>query len=246
MITQYHRPTTLDDAVALVARPDAVIVGGGTSVNADPRRAPSTAVDLQALGLDDIDGDGDVVRIGAMTRLQDLVDSPLVPLVLRDLARREAPNTIRNMATVGGTIGAADPESELLAGLLAFGARVTVVRAGSPTDHELSDLLDNAAALNGAIITGISVPATGAGAADRTGRTPMDRPIVAAVAYRDAVGTVRLAMTGVAANPIVVDPANLADLDPPPDFRGSSDYRRRLAEVLAGRVVDAVEGGGRR
>jgi CO/xanthine dehydrogenase FAD-binding subunit len=243
MITHYHRPTTLDDAVALIARPDAVILAGGTTVNADPRSAPSTAVDLQDLGLDDIDADGDVVRIGATARLQDLVDSSLVPSVLRDLARREAPSTIRTMATVGGTIGAAEPESELLAGFLAFGARATVVRAGSPTEHDLSDLLANAALLKGAIITAISVPATGDGAADRTGRTPMDRPIVAAVAFRSAEGTVRLAMTGVATHPVVVDPANLADLYPPSDFRGSSDYRKRLAEVLAQRVVDAVEGG---
>lgn len=245
MITQYHRPTTLDDAVALVARPDAVIVAGGTSVNADPRSAPSAAVDLQALGLDGIDADGSVVRIGATTRLQALTDSSLVPSVLRDLARREAPNTIRNMATIGGTIATADPESELLAGLLAFGARATVVRAGSPTEHDVSDLLDNAALLSGAIITGISVPSSGTGAADRTARTPRDRPIVAAVAFRDASGTVRLAMTGIASNPTLVDPVYLADLEPPSDFRGSSAYRKRLAEVLAQRVVDAVEGGAR-
>jgi len=243
MITQYHRPTTLDDAVALVARPDAVVVAGGTSVNAHPRRAPSAAIDLQALGLDGIDADGETVRIGATARLQSFADSSLVPPVLRDLARREAPNTIRNMATIGGTIGAADPESELLAGLLAFGARATIVRAGSPTEHLVSELLDNPALLNGAIITGISVPSNGTGAADRTARTPMDRPIVSAVAFRDASGTERLAMTGVATSPALVDPANLADLDPPSDFRGSSEYRKRLAEVLARRVAGAVEGG---
>ncbi|MEA3503270.1 MAG: FAD binding domain-containing protein, partial [Actinomycetota bacterium] len=105
MITQYHRPLTLDEAIALTARPDAVIIAGGTSVNADPGRMPITAVDLQALDLAGIDTDGESVRIGATTRLQDLVDSTLVPPVLRDLARREAPSTIRNAATVGGTIG---------------------------------------------------------------------------------------------------------------------------------------------
>jgi probable selenate reductase FAD-binding subunit len=243
MITQYHRPSTLEDAVALAARPDAVIVAGGTSVNAEPVAAPATAVDLQGLGLDGIDTDGDSVRIGATTRLQDLVDSSLVPSVLRDLARREAPNTLRNMATVGGTIGTADPESELLAGLLAFGARATVVKAGSPTEHPVADLVGNRTLLNGAIITGISIPGSGTAAADRTARTPMDRPIVSAVAFRDETGTNRLAMTGVAPAPTVVDSANLADLDPPSDFRGSSEYRLRLAEVLAERVVTAVEGG---
>ncbi len=50
------------------------------------------------------------------------------------LRGREAPNTIRNAATIGGTVGTADPESELLAGLLAYGATVTLARTGSQTD----------------------------------------------------------------------------------------------------------------
>ena len=242
MITQYHRPLTLDDAIALIARPDAVVLAGGTSVNAAPDRAPSTAVDLQALDLAGIDVEGDAVRIGATTRLQDLVDSTLIPAVLRDLARREAPSTIRAMATVGGTIGTADAESELLAGLLAFGARVTLARAGSPTDHPLDDVLGDSGLSNGAIITAVVVPTTGWAAADRAGRTPMDRPIVMAVAYRDD-NAVRVAMTGVSTVPVVVDPDHIDDLDPPPDFRGTSAYRAALAQVLADRVMTAVTGG---
>lgn len=241
MITQYHRPLTLDDAIALLARPDAVVLAGGTSVNAAPRRAASSAVDLQALDLAGIDVDGDTVRIGATTRLQDLVDSALVPAVLRDLARREAPSTIRNMATVGGTIGTGDAESELLAGLLAFGTRVTLARAGSSSEHSLDDVLDNAGLLNGSIITGVTVPTNGHAAADRVARTPMDRPIVMAVAHHDG-DTTRLAMTGIASVPVVVDPNHIGDLAPPPDFRGTAAYRAGLAEVLANRVLAAAEG----
>jgi probable selenate reductase FAD-binding subunit len=242
MITQYRRPSTLDDALALLARPDAVVLAGGTSINAASDRTPRTGVDLQALDLAGIELDGDTVRVGATSTLQDLADSALIPSVLRDLARREAPNTIRNMATVGGTIGASDAESELLAGLLAFGARVTIARSGSSTGHALEDVLADWSLLNGAVITAVAIPITGVAASDRVGRTPMDRPIVAAVAYRDGAG-IRLAMTGVAAGPTVVDPHNVADLDPPPDFRGTSEYRRNLAEVLATRVVTAVTEG---
>jgi CO/xanthine dehydrogenase FAD-binding subunit len=146
------------------------------------------------------------------------------------------------MATVGGTIGTAGPESELLAGLLAFGARVTLARAGSPTEHSLEDVLDDGGLSIGAIITAITVPTSGRAAADRVGRTPMDRPIVMAVAYSDGV-TVRLAMTGVASVPVIVDPDHIESLDPPPDFRGTSAYRSALAQVLADRVVTAVTGG---
>lgn len=242
MITRYHRPSTLDDAAALIAGPDAALLAGGTSVNAAPRRAPSTAVDLQSLDLAGIDLDGDIIRLGATSLLQDLVDSTLVPSVLRDLARREGPSTIRNMATVGGTIGAADPESELLAGLLAFGAHATLARAGSSTDHSLDEVLGDGGLLAGAVITGVSVLTTGRTAADRVARTPMDRPIVAAIAHSDGE-TVRLALTGVAERPIVVDSDRIDDLAPPPDFRGTTEYRKTLAGILAKRVLAAVSEG---
>ncbi len=245
MIAQYHRPLTLDEAIALTARPDAVVIAGGTSVNASPDNRSINAVDLQALDLAGIETDGESIRIGATTCLQDLVDSMLVPIVIRDLARREAPNTIRNAATVGGTIGTVDPESELLAGLLAFGANVTLARAGSTAEHTLDEILENPALLNGAIMTSISIPAKGVAAADRTGRTPMDRPIVMAVAHRGHDGAICLAMTGVATRPVVVEPGQVSALDPPSDFRGSPGYRKNLAKVLASRVLGTVAGGER-
>ncbi len=245
MITKYHRPLTLDEAIALAARPDAVIIAGGTTVNADASGSTGLAIDLQALELSGIETDGEAVRIGATTRLAEVVDSDLVPDVLRDLARREAPNTIRNAATIGGTIGTADPESQLLSGLLAFGATVTVARTGSTTVHDLTEILDDAALLDGAIITSVAVPSNGVAAAERTARTPMDRPIVMAVAHRDTSGVVLLAMAGVAPRPVIVEPDRIGDLDPPSDFRGSSEYRAQIASVLAGRVLAAVTGGER-
>ena len=242
MITEYQRPLTLDKAIALAADPNAVILAGGTTVNAEPSLAASVVVDLQALDLSGIDTDGEIVRIGATTRLQDIVDSDEVPTLLRDLARREAPNTLRNVATIGGTNAAADPESQLLTGLLAFGATVSLAGDGPATDSSVETLLDDASLLDGSIITSVSVPASGTAAADRTARTPMDQSIVMAVAYRGSDGDVRLAVSGVAPVPVIVDPAELEELDPPSDFRGSTQYRRQLASVLAGRVLSAVGG----
>lgn len=243
MITKYHRPLLLADAIDLVALPNTTIIAGGTAVIADTDSTPLVAVDLQALGLSGIEADGDEIRIGATTRLQDLVDSDLVPELLRDLARREAPNTIRNAATIGGTVGTADPESELLAGLLVYGAIVSLARPGSQTKQTLDEVLDDPQALAGAIITTITINAAGVGSAERTARTPMDRPIVMAVALHGDDGTTRLAMTGVAARPVIVDQAHIGDLQPPSDFRGSTEYRKRIASVLADRVLTSSRGG---
>ena len=163
-----------------------------------------------------------------------------MPPTLADLARREAPRSIRNAATIGGTIALADPESELLAGLLAYGATVSIAGTTSQARLALDQVFDNLAALDDGLITDVSFPTTGHAAADRTGRTPADRPIVAAVAHRDPGGT-RLALTGVASRPILVDADAIDDLEPPADFRGSSDYRRQLARILSARVVTSVE-----
>ena len=243
MITEYHRPLSLDEAIALAGDPDAVILGGGTTVNADPDASATVAVDLQALDLAGIATDGNVVRIGATTRLQDIVESGQVPMLLADLARREAPNTIRNAATIGGTIAAADPESQLVTGLLAFGATVSVQGDGSRSEHSIGELLNNASLIKGSIITTVSVPTDGTAAADRTARTPLDQPIVMAVAHRGSGGDVVVAIAGVAHSPVIVDPERIDELEPPSDFRGSAGYRRHLAAVLAGRVIAGIGAG---
>ncbi len=242
VITGYYRPLTLDEALELAARADAVVLGGGTVVNAHPGRPRVVAVDLQALDLDGIAAEAGRLRLGATTRLQDVADSGLVPDVLRELARAEAPNTIRNAATVGGTIGAADPGSPLLTGLLACAATVAVARAGARAEHPLEAILDDRRLLDGSIITAVTVPVGGRAVAQGTARTPADSPIVMAVACRDADGAVRVAVSGVASRPVLVDPQRLAELDPPADFRGSASYRSHLAGVLVARALASLGG----
>lgn len=240
MITEYHRPSTLEQALHIAASPGAVVVAGGTWVNAHPDPGRSIAVDLQALDLGGIEAPADTAWIGAMTTLQELVDSPAVPDTLRELARREAPRTFRNMATIGGTIGAGDPESQLLAGLLAYEARVVAARPGPQATFDLDELLGNPRTLGTAIMTSIAIPTGGAAASVRTARTPADTPIVTVVGRRHEDRTV-LAMTGVAHRPMVVDPLRIDDLRPPADFRGSSAYRRHLAATLGARVLDSLD-----
>jgi CO/xanthine dehydrogenase FAD-binding subunit len=240
--TQYHRPLTLDDAVALAARPTAVVLGGGTSVV--PTLGPGSweVVDLQALDLSGVSRDDDVMTVGAMTTLQALVDAPGVDRIVVDAARLEAPSTLRNAGTVGGVVGDADPESPLLTTLMAMGAEVEMATLEGRGSVPIDDLVDAGASPEGAIITAISFPTNGVGAAEWTARTPKDRPIVMAVAHRARGARVRLALAGVADRPIIVEPGTLDGLDPPSDFRGSSAYRLHLAGVLSGRVLARIGG----
>jgi CO/xanthine dehydrogenase FAD-binding subunit len=208
-------------------------------LNGLPDEVPAEVIDLQALGLANIGSDGAAVSIGAMATLQDVVDDDTIPPLLRDLAYREAPNTIRNAATIGGTVAAADPESQLIAGLLAHGATVAITGVAGTDEVALSDLLANRGTLAGRLITAVGVTVGASGASARAGRTPSDIPIVMVAGFRDG-DEVRLAATGVAATPALIDLGHLDDLDPPADFRGSAAYRRHLAETLGARVLAAL------
>ncbi|MEE8485292.1 MAG: hypothetical protein V3S38_01885 [Acidimicrobiia bacterium] len=52
MITEYFRPLTLEEALTLASRPDAFIIAGGTSVNADAGRSGANASESQRRHLD--------------------------------------------------------------------------------------------------------------------------------------------------------------------------------------------------
>lgn len=236
LIRAYHRPRTLDEALDLLQEPDSAPLGGGTVLAGLPQSVPTSVVDLQALGLSDISRDGAATVIGATATLQQIADAASVPPLIRELAVREAPNTLRNAATVGGTVAASETESGLLAGLLAQEATVEIATSGGRTTVLLDDVLAGRASLGGGLIIAIRVTRGSTGAWAATGRTPADTPIVL-VAGVQTGDEHRLAATGVGATPRLIDLEAVDTLDPPNDFRGSAAYRRHLAHVLGGRVV---------
>ncbi len=214
LVKEYHRPQTLDEALALLRR-DATTVplAGGTHLV--PALTASAVVDLQALGLDELVVDGSRANFGAMVRLQRLVDSARdqVGEFVAEAARREGPRTYRNAATIGGTIAIGDPSSCLLIALLVLDAEVQL-RLPDPAIVSLDRLLDDPHKfLGGGLITGVTaLSAAGApGVALATvARTPRDKPIVAAAVRMaqtgeldsDLCSDVRIALAGVTDRPI--------------------------------------------
>ena len=239
IVAGYRRPGTLDEALGLLGEPGAVVLAGGTRLNAEPTPEPVVMVDLQALGLDGVERAGDgALRIGAMTTLQQVVDDDRAPVAVREAARRAEPSTLRAAATVGGCVATAEPASELLATLLVHDALVELTGGDGKRTVPLAALLADPARLTGRIVTAVTIETTGVTSAARAGRTRADRPIVAAVARRTVDGRRLLALTGVAATPVLV--ANVDELAPPGDFLGSSEYRGALARTLAARALAGV------
>jgi CO/xanthine dehydrogenase FAD-binding subunit len=241
----YHRPGNIDEALALLARPNinSTVIAGGTHIIPNLSDAVDEVIDLQNVaGLAQVKQVGHQLILGAMVRLQTLVEAGQMPALLRAAASLEGPNTLRHAATIGGVVAAPHKESELLAALLVFEAEVEVQSGGGRKTVALPNFLrDIPSALNGGIITAVALTTTGKTAHARTARTPTDRPIVAALARLADDGQMRLALCGVANTPVLIDPANVkAGVNPPGDFRGSREYRRQLAATLSQRVITEI------
>lgn len=242
-LNAYHRPETVADALELLNREGVhtTVLAGGTRLVPTLAAEGEEVVDLQATGLDQIEQPGDRLLLGAMVRLQAIVENETLPALLRETARRAGPNTFRNQETVGGTVVSAGPESEFLAALLVYQAEVTIQTQAATQILPLADFLrDVEAGLQGGLLTSVSLATAGETAHERVARTPEDSPIVAAVARRAASDTY-LALCGVAPTPILVSSDELDTLEPPADFRGSSDYRKEMARVLSARVMKNLE-----
>ncbi len=72
MITEYHRPQTLEEAWRPLRRPNTPcrLAAGTKPTRRSSKRASSAAVDLQNLGLNGVTVNGHLLEIGATVTLQ--------------------------------------------------------------------------------------------------------------------------------------------------------------------------------
>jgi carbon-monoxide dehydrogenase medium subunit len=133
---EYACPTTLSDAVALLASHDgeAKPLAGGQSLVpmlAFRVASPSLLVDLRKLAeLRQIKIADDGVTLGAMVRWRDILDDarlrkahPLLVAAVEHVAHYQ----IRNRGTVGGSIAHADPAAEMPGIVVTCEAKIAVV-----------------------------------------------------------------------------------------------------------------------
>ena len=94
MITEYRQASTVEEAAAL-GKDGFIFLAGGTQVNSTPFRKRAAAqgravkkvVSLFGLGLEGISRDGDDLVVGAMTTLQEIADSTVIPDALKSKFR---------------------------------------------------------------------------------------------------------------------------------------------------------------
>jgi aerobic carbon-monoxide dehydrogenase medium subunit len=129
---EYERATSVEHALSLLSRPETRVVAGGHSLIPMMKlrlAQPELLVDINGLAeLAFITVDGDQLRIGALARHADLLDSDLAARYLpifRDAERVVADPIVRLWGTVGGSLCQADPSEDLSAAFAA--ARATAV-----------------------------------------------------------------------------------------------------------------------
>jgi CO/xanthine dehydrogenase FAD-binding subunit len=251
MITTYHRPRTLDEALTLLTQPNRIPLGGGTFLS-HGQTDSIEVVDLQSLNLDFIKKSGNTLEIGAAVTLQQLLDSEHCPQALKTAIKLEAPLNIRNAATVAGTLVASDGRSTLGTVLLATDARLELAKLtdGKVEKRTISvgeylPLRD----LQGSLITSIVMPINNRLAFEYVSRTPADKPIVCAALSRWNSGRTRLAVGGYGKDPLLamdgteaegIETAARNSFHEATDEWASAQYRMDVAAILARRCLENI------
>lgn len=245
MITVYHRPKTLDEALTLLEQPNVVPLGGGTLL-AHPTSDPVEVVDLQSLHLNAIKKQGNNLYIGATVTLQQLLESEHCPEALKLALKLEAPLNLRNAATVAGTLVACDGRSTLVTVLLALDTKLAITVNRKSETVNLGDFLPLRPR---GLITGITMPLNVRLAFDYVSRTPADKPIVCAALAQWNSGRTRLVLGGYGKSPMLamdgteaegLDTAARNTFHEATDEWASAEYRMDVAATLAKRCSERI------
>jgi CO/xanthine dehydrogenase FAD-binding subunit len=240
----YLAPTTLDEALDVLRqhRDEAKVLAGGQSLlpllNYRLAR-PRVVVDVNDLPLDGIRPENGRLRLGALTRHADLIESSDVARecpILAEAAALVGNVRVRTLGTLGGSLAHADPAAELPMVMLALDAGFAIASSSGTRRCTAADFFTGAltTALGpNELLTDVEVPSTrGRGwAVEELSRRPGDFAIVAVAALvaLDGEGRVedaRIAFGGVAPVPVRARAAE-------EDLRG--------VEPTAERVTQAAE-----
>jgi len=251
MILEYHRPTEIEEVIKLLARaaPATYPMGGGSAIR-DHAAQGIAVVDLQGVGLDTIQRQGNTLIAGATLTLQALADYLETEKLdnlndLREAITHEATYNLRQVGTVAGTLVAAGGRSPFATALLALDANLKV----QPGDEMigLGDLLPlRDERLSHRLITQVTIPVKVRLAYAWIARSPQDIPIVCAAVASWPSGRTRAALGGFGSSAALVFDGTEADgceiaaqeaYSLAEDEWASAEYRMAMAGVLVRRCI---------
>jgi probable selenate reductase FAD-binding subunit len=256
MITQFFKPETAEEAVKLKNKfkKNGVFYAGGTEINSLEFMYPQTqAICTGFPGMSRIEKSGSEIYIGASVTMQELIDSALIPEILKKASKYMVNRNIRNMATIGGNIGANRSYSNLIPSLIALKAHLKIFTTGG---ENITDIYKYTGSDEDDLITDIIIPdqSNRAVEAEQFTRTSNDLPVIGAAVSFEISGSVlkdvRIALGGVDRHIIrlikveeMLEGAGLPDkktieenvrknISPRDNIRGSAEYKSYLAGAM--------------
>lgn len=248
MITDYHRPETIEAALDLLSRSEvATIPLGGGSTFGNPLQGPVEVVDLQSLELNSLERKGKKLQIGATVTLQQLLDFDIEP-ALKAAIRHEVTYNQRQTATVAGTLITADGRSPFATAMLALDADLKILPGGEI--HSLGNYLPlRADRKENQLIVEFSVPSQVKLYYEYVARTPADLPIVCVAVAQWQSGRTRVVLGGYGNAPLLAMDGPTPDgaedaaknaFQEAGDQWASAEYRAAIAHKLVARALTSI------
>ena len=235
---EYHRPTSIKDAVGLLAKfgdEGRALAGGHSLIPMMKLRLASPAHLIDLAGVAELKGtrtDGNDIVIGAMVTQHELAGSELVagkiPL-LRETSLQIADPQVRYLGTLGGNVANGDPGNDMPAVMLCLNATYQVMGKGGERRVAARDFYQGAyftALESGDVLTAIRIPIPPAGhgyAYEKLKRKIGD--------YATAAAAVVLTMSGGKVASCSIGLTNVAE---------TPLWAQEAGKILAGSALDAA------
>ena len=262
--TNYHRASSVDDAVALFAKgKDAKFLAGGQTllpVMKQRLAQPSDVIDLSKVkDLIGVEATNAGILVKGATTHYDVATNATVQKAipaLASLASQIGDPAVRYRGTIGGSLANNDPAADYPAAVLALNATVKTNKRTISADEFFKGLFSTALQ-DGEIITGVSFPV-----APKAGYAKFPHPasrfaLTGVFVARTPSGDVRVAATGASQNGVMrvsaieaalksnwsadaLDNVKVSADGLLSDIHGSPDYRANLIKVMAQRAVAAA------
>ena len=146
------KPDTVAAALAAFrASDEAMFLSGGMTLVPSMKAhlaAPERLIDLTGIAeMTGIEDRGASLRVGALTRLADMANSPVVAVAVPELRRMAgmiADRHVRNRGTIGGSVANNDPAADYPAAVLGCGATLITDRREIAADDYFTGLFETA------------------------------------------------------------------------------------------------------
>jgi carbon-monoxide dehydrogenase medium subunit len=244
----YHRPTTIDEAIKLLrdVKGARVLAGGHSLLPAMKLRlaSPAALIDVGRIAeLSGISSTKGGLTIGAMTTHAAVAASDAVratcPL-LADVAGRLGDQQVRNRGTIGGSLAHADPGADYPTLMLLLGATMTAADGTSRRDIAAADFfvdLFTTALKPGELLLSVNVPALANGVYLKHRHPASSFAVVGVGAFvsvkNGKCDDVRIAVGGVTVTPVRASAAESV-------LRGQAPSEENIANAAA-KVADALK-----